>query len=934
MTEVVDKTLIERLILERSERLELEINQKARADAWKFYYRVRVDHVIRPFAVCKVCYRVLHCDSRSGTASLLRHPCNPLSERSPVNRAVKLSAKLNLPVDATLKGDLKNDNYFHENHIKEEFTFKSEPVGTDGGGSARSSPVSLTTSTSRASPTSTGSPPTAAQPTTTAAAFGGSRKRKTGAPPASFPLDFRLLPLPQLVAAAAAHPFNLASLANATALFADPQRLQHLQQQLHHSHLEHLHRQQQQQQQLQRDREKEEQDAKKARLEEITIRDDTAEAASPREASSSCWSNDAVKKESADTSDSAVPEDLRGSASPNRRTWHNRGGQDEGPGRESPVGGLTKEVVQQLVNRGSSRVTLTEKDSGGSHYISDVWVRFSVVCVDGMQRPFAACKNCLKVVTYTKYSGTGGLLRHRCSASDAVARPSGDGVVLPTDVDPRLGDSPPPTVYAHSPAHAVHPISPQGSPLSLSIRRNSEEGRPPPPPEEPPLAPTAAMSGVARALLRYMCHDLVPASSLDSTAFQRLVWTVLNLGAAHGTFREEEPLPSARQLLNTFLTPMAGDSRSVIARSVLDQTNLCLSIHRDSELGLFTGAIHFINPKFELRSYALGAHRIVEPETEDETVKSLLAEFFSDVWVPAAMRDKHVTVVSDSGTPSESGVVGVRCVWHATEAVLEALSEEQSYRQICDDVAAVLSFLADSGVAGVTSCGLQPHEVKRWDALLHALTFITAHHDELCVVMAGCEAGATLLGERRSYQEVAELLTGFRKCLLTVRDPLRPTLNQAVLCRAKLLQLCATPAVSPTLKHLKQHLTSKLTEALALTPLHHVASFLDPRCKSLKVLTDTEKSEVHRHVLEMMKSVAITEANSGVLNLKTTRTSNSSSSNYHSSNGHPTDAVSTSNDAHPFREYMDNPAPDTSVSDSEEIMAYVNMKEFAKRGGS
>lgn len=349
------------------------------------------------------------------------------------------------------------------------------------------------------------------------------------------------------------------------------------------------------------------------------------------------------------------------------------------------------------------------------------------------------------------------------------------------------------------------------------------------------MAPTAAMAGVARALLRYMCQDLVSSSVLDSSAFQRLVWTVLNLGAAHGTFREEEPLPSARQLLNTFLSPMAGNSRSLIARAVLDQTNLCLSLHHERDLNLLTGAIHFITPKFELRSYGLGAHRLSENETEEEALMALMEDFFSDALVPSAMRDKHVTVVSDRGTPSEPGVVGVRCLWHATEAALEALIDESSYRQICDDVASILSFLADSGVASVTGCGLKPHEVRRWDALLHALNFITAHHDELCVVLAGSEGGGALLGERRTYQEVAELLSGVRRCLLTVRDPLRPTLNQAVLCRAKLLQLCAASSSSLPLQQLKQHLGKSLADALKLTPLHHVASFLDPRCKSLKV---------------------------------------------------------------------------------------------------
>ncbi|XP_027225220.2 uncharacterized protein [Penaeus vannamei] len=928
MTEVVDKTLIERLILEHSDRLELEINQKARADAWKFYYRVRVDHVIRPFAVCKVCFRVLHCDSRSGTASLLRHPCNPLSERSPVNRAVKLSAKLNLPADtaaAALKGEIKSENFISETNVKEDvISLKNEhPLHSDGG-SARSSPVSLTTTASRSSPTSTGSPPTAAQPTTTSSgsASAGCRKRKAGTPPPSFPIDLRFLQLP-LVAAAAAHPLTALNLANATAFLADPQRIQHLQQQLHHSHLEQLHRQhqhqqQQQQQQQQREKEREEQEAKRARL-EVAVQEASAQEVrsrspgSPSEASSSSWGRARVKKECADTSDGAVPEDLRGSASPSRYGGGRvRGGDDE------DGGGLTKEAVQQLVSSCSSRVTLGEKDAAGSHYISDVWSRFSVVFVDGVIRPFAACKTCHKVVTYTKYSGTGGLLRHRCSATDINSRPH-DDALPPSGADPRLGDSPPPTVRAHSPApaHAAQPGSPQGSPLSLSLRNDIDDSRPLA--DELAMAPTAAMAGVARALLRYMCQDLVSSSVLDSSAFQRLVWTVLNLGAAHGTFREEEPLPSARQLLNTFLSPMAGNSRSLIARAVLDQTNLCLSLHHERDLNLLTGAIHFITPKFELRSYGLGAHRLSENETEEEALMALMEDFFSDALVPSAMRDKHVTVVSDRGTPSEPGVVGVRCLWHATEAALEALIDESSYRQICDDVASILSFLADSGVASVTGCGLKPHEVRRWDALLHALNFITAHHDELCVVLAGSEGGGALLGERRTYQEVAELLSGVRRCLLTVRDPLRPTLNQAVLCRAKLLQLCAASSSSLPLQQLKQHLGKSLADALKLTPLHHVASFLDPRCKSLKVLSETEKTEVHRHVLEMMKSVAVTEANSGVLNLKTTRRqyNNSHNAGNDTNNAH---------EAHPFREYMDNPAPDTSVSDSEEIMAYVNMK--------
>ncbi|CAL4101175.1 unnamed protein product [Meganyctiphanes norvegica] len=913
-TEIVDKTLIERLILEHSDRLELEINQKARADAWKFYYRVRVDHVVRPFAVCKVCFRVLHCDSRSGTASLLRHPCNPLSERSPVNRAVKLNAKLNLPADQALK----------DAAAKEKSDLLKE---ADGGDSARSSPVSM----ARGSPTSTGSPPTAAQPTNSAAA---ARKRKTANAAAAsapagptFPLDLRLLQLPQLVAAMAsaqAHP--MLNLANLPALLADPLHLQRIQQ-----YREQIQQHQQQHQQRERDeqehREREEQRERTEQLVKRARMDGLKEERpnSPYEASSSsnAWGLNRVKKEHADTSEPLQAEDLRASTQPKKQNGRGRGQQtDDG------VPGLAKEAVQQLVTSGSPRVKLSDKDSAGSHYISDVWARFSVVSVDSVIRPFASCKSCLKVVTYTKYSGTGGLLRHRCSAPDLLARtPDHKPQALlppmqqhPPELNdpPPIGDSPPPV--AHFPAHhglaaqqRSAPSSPVGGDLLDSIRLGGE------------VVTTAAQAGVARALLKYMCQDLMSPSTLDTPAFQRLVWTILNLGAAHGTFREEEPLPSGRQLLGGYLAPVACESRAAIARTAMDYPSLCLSLHRQE--GCLAAALHYITPKFQLRNHAMGARLVREGETEEEGVTALLGEFFSDVLVASAMRDKHITVVSDCGTPSEPGVVGVHCVWHSTEAILEELPDHPSYRKIIDEVAAIISFLQDSGLSkNSLACPLNPQDIRAWDVLLLALNFVITNYEELRVAVAGTEgATGSLLGDKQVYQELAELLTGVKLCLQTMRDGGRPTLNQAVLCRAKLLQLCQEPAANLNLRGLKTHLTKQFTKTLELTPLHHVASFLDPRCKSLKVLEESEKCEVHRHVLEMMKSVAVTEANSGVLNLKTTK-NNTAALNTIRSPRNEEVPTSSANGNHPFREYMDNPAPDTSVSDSEEIMAYVNMK--------
>ncbi|KAL7648485.1 UNVERIFIED_CONTAM: hypothetical protein RMT77_000391 [Armadillidium vulgare] len=925
MTEVVDKTLIERLILEHSDRLELEINQKARADAWKFYYRVRVDHVIRPFAVCKVCYRVLHCDSRSGTASLLRHPCNPLSERSPVNRAVKLSAKLNLPTDCVIKNEA-----FKGDHLKSDL---SQQIDSINNASLRQSPVSLvgggTPTSNCPSPTSTGSPPTtnlSSPLTVPSVCANGGRKRKVGVQPPTFPLDLRLLQIPQMMAAVAAHPLAALNLANATAFLADPQHFHHLQQQ--QSHLEHILREHH----LQQERE-----LKRNREEESSGTPDRNGSLSGEASSSSSptWGRPRVKKERADTSEETVVGSCEDN---NNKEGINHGGRGR-QAREDiddPGGGMNKEMVQHLVSVDSERVQLTEKDSGGSHYISDVWSRFQVVFVDGMLRPFAACKTCKKVVTYTKYSGTGGLLRHRCASYEHRVRDSpqdstvdpihesrdspligGENIDLSFKSESTFGA---PRSSISSFAFAPNISSPVGTPVRDSHEDNFIN----------PSTPSSTMAGIARALLRYMCHDLIAATTLDSPAFHQLVWTMLNLGASHGTCKEEEPLPTSKQLIQSYLPPMITDSKETISRNLHDQNYLCLSIHcrQVGDTNVLAASVHCITQEFQLQSHALGIKRFYKGESRDEVVQVLVREFFQDLIPPSTLREKYVTVVTDEGDAGILGSTGVKCVWHSVESVLETLTEVVAYSALCDEIRNALAFLADSGVDGVSSCSLKTSEVHRWEALLHAINFIVSHYEELKHALRDSQSSTdpsgsqAHLSDKEIFEEVSDLLMGVRRCLMTVRDFKRPTLNQAVLCRAKLLHLCSSPAVSLVTQQVKEYLVKKLESALVLAPLHLVASFLDPRCKSLKVLNENEKGEVHRLVLDMMKAVSVTEANTGVLNLKTTRRSSSPGPAYSRDSVHSDSAQ----EIHPFSEYMDNPGTDLSVSDSEEIMAYVNMK--------
>ena len=756
-TEVVDKSLIERLILEHSDRLELEINHKARADAWKYYFRVRIDHVLRPFAVCKVCYRVLHCDSRSGTASLLRHPCNPLSERSPVNRAVKLNAKLKLPPDAV--NNLFKKELGGTHAIKLEngtVTAIGTKIGQDGCGTPTTCP----------SPTSTSSPPA-----TTA------KKRKVGPPPPAFPLD--MLQFPGLMAATAAanaptnpipHPLAALLLASAVNGAGD-----HFQQQLQQMQVENF-LQLHQQQKLQQEQQRQQNSSPTHFLEDS-----------------------AIKRWCGGNGNGA------GGGGPSERKT------DAACGAENNIV-INKELVQHLININSNRVRLSERGSNGS-----AWSGFWRVEIDGVARTFAACRLCRRVVTYSRYTGTGGLIRHRCphstTSTDAhIARlPPTHSLTPPHDA------SPPPLV------RPMELMDQSFSPLKVEISTPSSQSSSP-----SATASNGTVAGVARALLRYMCQELVPTSTIDSNGFQQLVTSLINLGASHGPLRET--IPASESLLTEHLEPLAAESRGRAARLLNEQPHLCLSCHRPQATTLAVAA-HYLTTQFHLTSHALGTRHIADTDSTEDALTALLSESLQES--PSLLRERRLTVVSDEDDLGSMGAARIPCLWHATERTLGQLTELPAYIRVSNETTKLLEFLASSGVPGAGEP--PPSNAPSWEALLHALTFVAVHYDQVVTTVRSFHSEAPGLAEQEEYQELANLLGSIRRCLLGLRATDRPTLNQAVLCRAKLVHLCTAPAHSDSCKTLQQQLLPLFQRALNPHPLHLVASFLDPRFKSLKV---------------------------------------------------------------------------------------------------
>ena len=79
---------------------------------------------------------------------------------------------------------------------------------------------------------------------------------------------------------------------------------------------------------------------------------------------------------------------------------------------------VDKQEIIDMIRLKSPRLELVSFEAGKS----EAWRWFKRVRVDGAVLPYAVCNGCFKPVHYTPRDGTGGLRRHACPLTVAMAQ--------------------------------------------------------------------------------------------------------------------------------------------------------------------------------------------------------------------------------------------------------------------------------------------------------------------------------------------------------------------------------------------------------------------------------------------------------------------------------------------------------------------------------
>ena len=73
-----------------------------------------------------------------------------------------------------------------------------------------------------------------------------------------------------------------------------------------------------------------------------------------------------------------------------------------------------KSEIVELLRKNSARIAVVPNNDTRSR--SKAWEKFQLIEVDGDVQPFAVCKDCQVVYSYTKRDGTSVLVSHSCGS--------------------------------------------------------------------------------------------------------------------------------------------------------------------------------------------------------------------------------------------------------------------------------------------------------------------------------------------------------------------------------------------------------------------------------------------------------------------------------------------------------------------------------------
>lgn len=438
---------------------------------------------------------------------------------------------------------------------------------------------------------------------------------------------------------------------------------------------------------------------------------------------------------------------------------------------------------------------------------SDVWRNgnFRIVYRDGNKLDFVMCMFCNSLITYKSKTGTASLLRHSCikrmlvpKAEDEQHAPSEEEVHTVVGADNEHFDEAESTAD-NNVEHFTFVNETEADNEQYLVAEFPDE-----------------FKDEAMKLFHYFnFKDMQPINLTHKKGFLSLAQYLINVGAEYGKVSVESIMDTKAEAFSSTSDSFTNILQKML-KSKLEDNKASLSCDywadNNRKLNFFTLYGHYISDSFELKKLNLGTVSFTEQFTAIDyklLVTSILEGYFSSEAEIDGFLAKTTIVTFDHMKECTTPYATIDCASSKLNCIVQTLMDD--FRDVIPaDVMASESW----------------HAV--WEYL--ATDNATTHN--------------------KAIDQLRQILEPFTRALKSLCIDQKPTINEVFVFRKKLEDHFKSRRASmgkvcdTALKLIREH--------FPITDLHKVAIFLDPRFKSLKFMSATEKANVLALVDKML----------------------------------------------------------------------------------
>ncbi|XP_055351552.1 zinc finger protein 618-like [Paramacrobiotus metropolitanus] len=153
-----------------------------------------------------------------------------------------------------------------------------------------------------------------------------------------------------------------------------------------------------------------------------------------------------------------------------------------------------------------------------------------------------------------------------------------------------------------------------------------------------------------------------------------------------------------------------------------------------------------------------------------------------------------------------------------------------------------------------------PRKVKqevdtRWNTVIDMLDSLLSVYDEIQVLLGERKEDEMLPEPREFLEQLVELLRPVKQATAELSASKFPTMHLVLPWRKKLegfYMAAANDDEAPAISALRKMMLRYLREKFVIVDIHQIAAFLNPRMRTLKMLTEAEKRAVHARVKALL----------------------------------------------------------------------------------